>query len=191
MSRSGIVLAAGLSTRFGGSKLTQPLGDLTVLGKAVSSLLAVCDKVYVVTGAHEDEVRKALAVFPDVIRIHNEQYEKGMFSSVLAGIHAAPEEDNLLILPGDIPLVRSETCRLIADTEPDWVCVPVHDGHRGHPVYIPAHAAARLRQTDLSWTLRDFLLEEGMLEIPVDDPGVLRDVDTPEEYREIRKDSLP
>lgn len=184
----GLVLAAGEGRRFGGSKLTQPLGDATVLGCALAALAPFCARIVVVLGAHAAVAAAARAALPAVILAENPDWEKGMFSSVLAGLAALPPGGALFILPGDIPLVAPATCRALLDhaaAHPERICIPVHDGHRGHPVLLPPAAVERLRAAAPAGTLRDFLHAEGFDTVPVADVGILRDIDTPEEYRDV------
>lgn len=177
----GLVLAAGEGRRFGGSKLTEPLGGSTVLGSALASLAPLCGRIVVVCGAHAAVAAAARAALPAVILAENPDWEKGMFSSVLAGLAVLPSGRALFILPGDIPLVAPATCRALlahAAAHPERICIPVYEGRRGHPVLLPAAAVARLRAADPAGNLRDFLHAEGFAGVPVADPGILRDVDT-------------
>lgn len=180
----GLVLAAGEGRRFGGSKLTEPLGGSTVLGGALASLAPFCAHLVVVCGAHAAVVAAARAALPAVILAENPEWEKGMFSSVLAGVCALPPGGALFILPGDIPLVAPAVCRALLDhaaAHPERICIPVYEGRRGHPVLLPAAAVARLRAADPAGNLRDFLHAEGFAEVPVADAGILRDIDTRED----------
>ena len=182
LSCSGLVLAAGLASRFGSCKLARPLGGSTVIGRAVAALAPLCGTLLVVTGAHREAVEAALAGLAGIRLVHNSAFRTGMFSSVLAGAAAVPPGDDLLILPGDIPLVRPETCRQLVAADPERVCIPVYGEYRGHPVYLPAAAVGRLCTASPEGTLRAFLHDEGSVPVPVSDPGVLRDVDTPAAY---------
>lgn len=180
----GLILAAGAGRRFGGSKLTEPLGTSTVLGSALASLAPFCAQLVVVSGAHAAVAAAARAALPAVILAENPDWEKGMFSSVLAGLAALPPGRSLFVLPGDIPLVAPATCRALLDhaaAHPERICIPVFDERRGHPVLLPAAVVARLRAADPAGNLRDFLHAEGFAGVPVADAGILRDVDTRED----------
>ena len=185
LSVKGIILAAGEGSRFGGSKLSESLGSGSVVGSTIRSLSSFCESITVVTGCHREAVAAAVSSFEDIDLVHNAEYKSGMFSSVLAGVHAQPAGSALLLIPGDIPLVRESACRAILEhaAVSNRICIPVYKGKKGHPVFIPAAVVDRLRVADPAGNLRDFLEAEGFDRVAVNDPGVLRDIDTREDLR--------
>lgn len=187
MSVRGLILAAGKGSRFGGSKLTQPLAGSSVIQCTVRFLLPFCETITVVIGCYADAVAAAVSPVAGVTIVPNPGYRAGMFSSVLTGILALPEESDLLLVPGDMPLVQKATCRTLLDCgrEKGRICIPVYGEKHGHPVFIPSAVVEQLRRADPSWNLRDFLYAEGFEAIPVDDAGVLLDIDTREDYQKL------
>lgn len=183
----GIVLAAGLSSRMGGFKPLLPLGDSTVLECAVDTLrdAGVAD-VVVVTGHRADEVRPVLEGL-GVREAHNPDFRGGMYSSVRAGVGALPAGvDAFFLLPCDIPRPGVETVRLLADARAEAgdpsVCYPVFEGRRGHPPLISGRLVGEILGAEPASGLREVLGGHGAVHVPVEEEGVVRDLDTWGEY---------
>jgi len=183
-----IVLAAGASTRTRPvHKLTADLGGKPVIAWVLDAVGPCVRDVIVVTSG--DAAVEALV--GDRARVvRNPRPEGGMSTSLAVGLDALrPGGDAVLQVLGDMPLVRTGDVRaLVAETRPDRVVVPVHDGFRGHPVVWGAASLSVLRALDATTTARDLLVAGHLtvVEIPIDDDGVLFDVDTPEALEEAR-----
>jgi molybdenum cofactor cytidylyltransferase len=180
---TAVVPAAGASTRFGSPKLVVDVAGVPLLQRTLASLLeAGIARVVVVTrdGATFEGV-PALAD-PRVATVVNPDPERGMFSSIQAGL-AAAGGDVVLVLPADMPFVAAATVAVVAERAATigQVVVPVHDGRRGHPLAMPGALAGRLIALSPDTTLKDALAATGTpaerLDVP--DAGVLRDVDVP------------
>ncbi|NLH81633.1 MAG: nucleotidyltransferase family protein, partial [Phyllobacteriaceae bacterium] len=105
-----IVLAAGRSSRMGRLKPLLPFGPDTVLAHVVGELRAAgIDDPRVVVGHHADETMLACAAL-GVRPVLNPDWDRGMFSSIRAGIASLPVDlAGTLLLPVDVPLVRAST----------------------------------------------------------------------------------
>ena len=188
---AAIVLAAGRSSRMGELKPLLPLGDGTVLGRAVGAFLeaGVAD-VRVVVGWRGAEIA-AVAAELGVPVVTNPDWRRGMFSSAATGIASlGAGVEAFFLLPADCALVRPETIgRLARATLPATapVTYPLREGRRGHPPLIAR--AALPDPDDLASEppegLRGLLArhDDVAREVPVDDPGVLIDLDDPGDYR--------
>ena len=185
-----LVPAAGMSTRMGSPKQLLPFGGKTVLQTVVDTLLdANLDGILVVLGHRADAVRESLAERPVLFHL-NPDYRKGMFSSILCGLSVLGKSaDAALIALGDQPNVRARVVRKVATAyrKGDWgIVVPVCRGKRGHPALVDL---GRYLSEIRSLTGEDGLKPvmrghpDDTLEVEVEDDGVLRDIDTPEEYR--------
>jgi CTP:molybdopterin cytidylyltransferase MocA len=181
------VLAAGLSTRMGAFKPLLPLGETTVLESAIATLRegGVAD-VVVVTGHRGDELAGAISR-GGARRAHNPRFADGMYTSVQAGVAALPGDlDAFFLLPCDIPGAGANTVRQLArarDHAADpAVLYPVHAGRRGHPPLIAARLIPAILAAEPAGGLRDLLRAQDTIEIEVDEPGILRDLDTREAY---------
>jgi molybdenum cofactor cytidylyltransferase len=184
-----IVLAAGASSRMGGAgpKALLTLDGETFLARIVASLqhLGVAP-VLVVTGApHAALIEAALPAGATPVR--NPDPGRGMASSIASGLEAlGGGVASVLVWPVDTPAVRPKTvARLleVAAGDPERFVQPTHGGRGGHPLLVPGSSRAALLSHLSIAPLRAFLQAEParVLRLPVDDPGVLRDVDTPED----------
>ena len=188
---AALILSAGYSQRMGRFKPLLPLGDGSVVERVVA-LYRGCsvNHILVVTGHEAATLRAAMGGLA-VQWVLNPAHDKGMFSSILAGLRALPEDcDAFFVHPVDIPLIRSQTIRQLlaaGGNQPESVIHPVFAGRRGHPPLIRAD----LRPQILQWSGRDGLRgflqrhDANSVEIPVADEGVLLDLDTPEDYRSL------
>jgi molybdenum cofactor cytidylyltransferase len=182
-----VLLAAGLSRRMGeANKLLAELDGAPVVARAADAVLASrAHPVWVVTGHEAGRVRAALAGRV-LAFVHNPDYAQGLSSSLRAGIAAlGGEVDGALVCLADMPWVRPAHFEALiaafesSDARP--ICVPRFGGRRGNPVLWPARhfaAIAALRGDAGARTLLAARAAE-VCEVPVADPGVTSDVDTP------------
>jgi molybdenum cofactor cytidylyltransferase len=178
-----VVPAAGRSTRFGAMKLLADVVGVPLLERTLASLLEAGIAHVVVVG-REGEAFGGVRLLADarVTTIVNPDAERGMFSSIQAGL-AAAGGDVVLVLPADMPFVAAGTVADVAAraVEMQAVVVPVHQGRRGHPIAIPRPLCDALLALEPTTTLKDGLaqLRGSMVLLDVTDAGVLRDVDVP------------
>jgi CTP:molybdopterin cytidylyltransferase MocA len=187
---AAIVLAAGRSERFGRPKPLLPIGDATFLGAILDTIAASrIEEVRVVLGHAAEEVKAALGLSEEIFTV-NLGYDAGMLSSVRAGIHALPAGlAGFFLWPVDHPLVRPATIDVLADAyerRGNPIVLPVYREARGHPVLFAASLAPELIASPDGVGARQVVHAHAdkVLSVPVDDPGVVTDIDTPEAYRE-------
>lgn len=184
-----VVAAAGLSSRMGASKSLLDAGGRTFMSRVIQVLReGGADPVLVVVrdlkGEEAAETRASGARV-----ILNPDPSPGPISSLQAGIHELPREaPGTLFTPVDHPLFRSLTVRLLISSflnaRPS-LAAPSHAGRAGHPVVFSRTLFPELLGEDLPRGARTVVhryLEERLL-VPVDDPGILADIDTPADYR--------
>lgn len=190
---AALILAAGYSSRAPGLKPLLPWGDSTVIETEVRMFCqAGITDITVVIGHRADELMPLLADLP-VRPVFNQRYDQGMFSSVLCGVRDfGPDTHGFFLLPVDMPLVRSHTVKLLSRAHRKTgaaIVYPVFLGRRGHPPLI----SARLIPAVLAWNrpegLRQLLEqhEATACEAVVQDEGVLRDIDTLDDYQEMTR----
>ena len=156
-----VVLASGRGERFltsGGSthKLQALLGDKTVLQHTLDAVRASGLFFHVEDAGHP-----------------------GMGDSIAAAVRATPDANGWLILPADLPLVRPDTLRHLADasmTQP--VLRPVVNGQYGHPVRFARICAQALRALSGEKGAASILRQFGATEMAVNDVGCITDIDT-------------
>jgi molybdenum cofactor cytidylyltransferase len=187
-SIAAIVLAAGRSTRMGGSnKLIAEIGGKPLVRIAAEQALASRAKpVIVVTGHQREQVEAALAGLP-VKLVHNPDFAEGLGTSVRAGIAAVPASaDGAVICLGDMPQVDAELInRLIAAFAPDQgalAVIPTLNGKRGNPVLWSRRFFPDLMAIEGDVGARNLIgrYGEAVIEVPVTGKAALTDIDTQE-----------
>jgi molybdenum cofactor cytidylyltransferase len=189
----GVLLAAGLGTRFaaadpaGGSKLLAPLPDgRPVALAAAQQLLAATSRVLAVVRPG-NEALAALLRQAGCEVLQAEAAERGMGASLAAAAtHLLQERPPLdvpaaiLVALADMPWIRQDTlARLVVLSRRYAVTAPVHLSRRGHPVGFSAALLPELALLDGDTGARSVVAKHPVHAMACDDPGVLRDVDTP------------
>jgi len=128
----GIILAGGKSTRMKQNKLLLMYKEKPILFYAIEGMKDFVDNLYIVTGKYDQEIRDALKGL-DVKIITNENYEKGMFSSVQKGVEQVSSD--FFLLPGDCPFIDRSTYQALLNGKAD-IRVPCYLNKDGHPIYI-------------------------------------------------------
>jgi len=190
---SAVVLAAGTSSRMGEPKPLVPLGDRPLLSRVLESVHGSrVEDIVLVLGDSAARVQRELPM-EGVTVVENPSYRDGMSSSLRKGIASlSPATEAFFVVLGDQPFVRSETFdALIAARRASGsrIVLPTYGGVRGNPVLLDRSLSAEADTLTGDRGCR--ALHERhpteTLEVPVDDPGVLIDLDTPEEVERARE----
>jgi CTP:molybdopterin cytidylyltransferase MocA len=172
----------------GGCKALLPLEGTTFLGRVLETARAVpIDRIVVVLGHQAAEVERLLSRDDDVIVAQNPDPRRGQLSSLKIGVEAVGAVDGILVWPVDHPRIRVETLRSLLEagrTPPARVVIPCHMGQGGHPTFVPRDLFTELQALPQDAGARDLWRAhpERVLRLTVKDPGVLVDIDTPEDY---------
>lgn len=184
-----VVLAAGGSRRMGTQKLLLPFGGRTVVGTVVEAALGSrADGVMVVLGAAAGEVRRELEASGASFAV-NADYGRGMLSSVQAGFEALPADaEAAVVMLGDQPFLPARIIDAVVGAYREsrkGIVIPVFRGRRGHPVLVDMRYRGEVLGLDPADGLRQLMRAHpgDIREIEVDDANILRDMDTPEDYR--------
>lgn len=188
-----IILAAGESKRMGRPKLVMPFGSSTIIGNVISNIPEdhVEGKILVL-GAWMDEILEATGGLK-VRHCFNEDYKKGMLTSVRCGIKALPEDAKAVLLyTGDQPGIPPEVTELLIRAREETgkgILISVHDGKRGHPILVDKKYFSEINTLDEGIGLRELSLRhpDDIFEAETGSKIVLRDIDTPEDYLEAIK----
>lgn len=167
-------------------------GGETFVSRIITTLRAggVAD-VLVVTRADDDALREALQGFRAAVRlVINADPARGQLSSLLAGLDVAdrPGVRGALVIPVDMPLVRATSVSAVLDTFRMHADAPVvravHAGRHGHPVIFAHRVFDELRAADPRVGAKAVVRAhaDAIIDVDVDDPGVLRDIDEPADY---------
>ena len=175
----------------GRPKLALPLGGRTVIEHVVGSLLAGgVSAVVVVVGPHVPElVPLATTAGAEVVALpHPTPYMRATVEAGLTHIaerHHPNAADWWLLVPADHPALSAVVVRDLlaaADSSTQSVVVPTHAGRRGHPTLIRWPLAASVGAIPHGRGINSLLREHESLELAVNDPAILADLDTPEDY---------
>jgi molybdenum cofactor cytidylyltransferase len=185
---AGLVLAAGRSTRMKPeNKLLQTVRGKPMVRHAVEAQVASrAAPVIVVTGHQREEVEAALAGL-DVGFVHNPDFAAGLAGSVRAGLAALPDTaSGVVVSLGDMPNVTAAVidrlAQVFAEQAEALAVVPTLFGQRGNPVLLARGLFAAVADLAGDQGARRLLdaAGEAVIEVPVDDPAIALDVDTPE-----------
>ncbi len=191
---AAIVLAAGESRRMGRQKLVIPYGDKTVIEHIVSQVLASEIAQTIVVTGHDVQAVEAALLGKPVTFVENRQYKDGMLTSIRAGLQAVtPAAEGFMVVLGDQPSIDAPTINhLIAGFRAveKGIVVPLYDDDTGHPIIISMSYRDDVMTKFDDTGLRGLIYghPEYVHRMPVQAPGVLRDMDTPEDYeRELKE----
>lgn len=206
---AAVLLAAGGGTRLGGGKLLLPWQGRPLIAHLLHTVSRATDlcTLTIVLGHGADAVRQAVAEAvaesgadsPFFIQcMLNQSWWEGMSTSLRCGIEnlsAAPDAERVrgvMFLLADQPLITTRTLDTLVQAHKNaWMknpehpaTAPVYRGKRGNPVIISRNLFPDIMALRGDTGARHILENLGncLLRVPVDDPGILHDVDTPETY---------
>jgi molybdenum cofactor cytidylyltransferase len=192
---SAIVLAAGTSSRMGQAKQLLSLGSSTVLAQTIEHARAAgVDEVILVLGSSAESIRHHLSPsLAGVKVVVNQSYEQGMATSLHAGLSALdPRSAAALIILGDQPFTLSQTLDQIIQAYRDSgapIVIPTCQGTRGNPVLLDrsVFSEALALQGDVGCrAIFEKHLEE-IVNVEVEDTGILLDLDDRADYERLAK----
>lgn len=187
---TAIILAAGESKRMGEPKMVLPWGEGTVLSHVINTYLeAGLDDILVVTGGAREKVN-SVATDLGAKTIFNPKFSQGeMLSSIQCGIGAMMNQTQAVLIGlGDQPQVQGRSVQKICNAYRDTlskIVVPSFQMRRGHPWLVTRPLWEELLGMKSHQSPRDFLNahREDIHYVDVDDPGILADLDTPQDYQ--------
>jgi molybdenum cofactor cytidylyltransferase len=191
----GVVLAAGTSSRYGErNKLLEPVDGEPLVTCAVRTVRASgVDGVTVVLGHDAARVGEAVADLGVDVRT-NEGFAAGQSTSVATGVAAARDHDAdaVLIALGDMPDVSVETVETLLEAYHHGAgdaLAAAYEGKRGNPVLFDRRYFDALASVDGDVGGRNILQNDpDAVAVETSDPGVLRDVDHPEDLERREKE---
>jgi molybdenum cofactor cytidylyltransferase len=194
----GVVPAAGRSSRMGNPKPLLDAGGRSFLERVVTALRDG-GATEVIVGVRTEKgpiPAAALAAGARILVPHD--VEDGPIATVreaILSVEGDPEVRGLLLLPVDHPRVETGTVAALlaaaASTAP-LIAMPVHRGESGHPVFLSREVFPDLLEPDLEEGARSVVDRHRarVLEVEVDDPGILADLNTLADYRRHFPDSF-
>ena len=186
MNVIAILLAAGSATRFGSDKLLHSLPhEVPIAVQAARHLKAVFGLNMLAV------VRPGADALSDRLREENckvilcDNAAEGMGASLACAARAAADAEGFVVALADMPFIRSSTIAAVRDALAAGapLAAPYFRARRGHPVGIGARFRGELESLRGDEGARKIVAanESSLVKIPVGDPGVLRDIDTPQD----------
>lgn len=187
-----LVLAAGESRRMGRSKQLLPFENQTILETVIDHIVqSTVDETLVVLGSNREKIEEVIKDLP-VKSVYNPSYKEGMLSSAQKGFGSLPEEaEAALIFLGDQPKIPTsvidQVIRAYHSSE-KGIVLPVYDQKRGHPVLISTKYREEVAHLNHQIGLRELIHNhpEDILEVDLDSSSILEDIDTPEDYKNLK-----
>jgi len=184
----GVLLAAGRGSRFGGDKLRAFLRGVqpqVTVGVASGRQLRAALPVSIAVVRSEDaQLADELAAIGLTI-VPCSRADEGMGSSLACGVEATRDATGWVVALGDMPWITVQTIRAVADAISAGadIAAPSYRGTRGHPVAFSHRHYATLTALTGDAGAKSVVEREraSLTLIDVDDPAILRDVDTPDQ----------
>jgi len=186
VSVAGLILAAGESRRMGFPKALLVYRQETFLDTLIGLFAQRCAPVIVVLGAGAEAIRARVARPADFVV--NEDYARGMTTSLQCGLRAVPAEaEGVLFTLVDHPAVAAATVEALLAPPRPMVRVPRKGQERGHPIWFSRHLIPEFLAIPVGGAanevVRRHAAETQFLDLS--DPGIVADIDDPEAYRNL------
>ena len=183
---TGLILAAGASSRLGEAKQLLVYQGQSLLERSIRLAFSVCKEVVVCLGAEVEQtvsiIERLQKEFPQLTYIQVEKWEKGMGESLSVGLRTIDQNKDALVLLCDLPfLTNAHMKNIISLANPERAIVASFQGVNSPPVLIPA----ALRPLFNNWSgdqgLGKFWRQNPMLCEIIHFSDKFRDVDVPED----------
>ena len=174
----------------GRDKALLPFRGTTFLEHLIAVLSSNVAPLIIVLGHHADSIRQVIPAGPQVVV--NSDYKKGMLTSLQTGIRSLPAETGAALFTlVDHPAVAPETVDLLIDEfgkAKPLIAIPRYGDRRGHPVIAARSVLDEILALPPSSSAKDVIRSHGeeTLFVDTDDPGILWDIDLPEDYAALR-----
>lgn len=179
-----LVLAAGYSRRFGSDKRLAPLAQgSTLLATSLQNARASQLPVMVCLHPGDEALAEQLSL-PGITPTVCPDAGQGMGASLAWGVGQARNWSGVLIALGDMPEIETATfCKVASNTFTGNICQPTWNDKPGHPVGFGSRFFTSLQALRGDTGARSILAanRESTVQLAVSDPGILRDVDRPED----------
>lgn len=184
------MLAAGYSRRFGADKRRATMADgRSLLAASLTLPCSMLEEVWLVL--RPDEAPAGLDLPTDVRVVQNPASAQGMGHSLAAGAERLLAESNtdaVAIFLADMPSIQRDSLEaLIAHSSVNNIVLPSYQGKRGHPVLFGRDFWPQLATLSGDTGAKAMLQRnaEAVHIVELDDPGVLQDVDTQDDWQRL------
>jgi molybdenum cofactor cytidylyltransferase len=187
---SGILLAAGDSKRMGEPKALLQYDGITFIDSILNKFFEIgCEPIISILGASAELICERTRVHKFQC-FRNPNPEEGQLSSLQIAIAHLPEESEGFIMAlVDHPMVKMDTYQKLfemAKANSNNIIIPEFYGKKGHPVYFGRPFFDSILHLPLTDGARVVIHENpaDVMYLKVDDEGILKDIDTPDDYRD-------
>jgi molybdenum cofactor cytidylyltransferase len=194
---NGLILAAGKSSRMGSYKPLLEYEGKSFIGNIISKISAVCDNIIVVSGFNSSKISESLSRFMNDENLNirivlNENYEKGMFSSLKKGVAEIAGSQFILyhlVDQPNLPLDFYYDFKMEINEKYDWI-QPVYKNRKGHPVIFGQNIIDQINNSSINSDLRTISNKNDLYKHYWNCryPQILTDLDTPEDVKQINLD---
>jgi CTP:molybdopterin cytidylyltransferase MocA len=185
---AGIVLAAGAGTRFGGGKQLALLDGRPLLEHAVRAITsAPVGRVIVVLGAEAEHV-VARVDLHGAEPLVCARWSEGQSASLACGLAELSDSEAVVVTLGDQPRISPDAIRRVIAARGGGAAAvrATYGSAPGHPVLLERELFDRLRDVSGDHGARNLLISVQTRDVPCDDLGNGKDVDTPAELDALR-----
>ena len=189
-----VILAGGQSKRMGTkNKLLVPINGKPMIALTVETIIASkASSVAAVTGFEHQKIQEAIKN-SNIEFIHNKNFQNGISSSVVTAIKSAPEDCSAILIGlGDMPKITVSHINKLIDAynplEGRAICVPTWKGKRGNPVLWARRFFPEMLQLKGDFGAKELMgkYAELVVEVEMNDNGIIIDIDTPEALEAFR-----
>ena len=193
-SFAGVILSAGASSRMGRDKALLPWRDGTFLSAAIRALQPATELVIVVAGANAPNLEPIVDANAAFLAV-NPDPQQGQFSSLQVGLQDVLNRgrDGAIVTLVDRPPADAETIQMLRASfllsdEGVWAVVPEYSGRHGHPFVIGREMIEAFLRAPVHSSARDVehANQSHIRYVPVNDPLVVANVDTPDDFEKLR-----
>jgi molybdenum cofactor cytidylyltransferase len=192
-SFAGLILAAGASSRMGRDKALLPWRDGTFLSAAIRALQSATELVIVVAGANAPNL-EPIADANAAFLVVNRDPQQGQFSSLLVGLQDVLNRgrDAAIVTlvdrpPAEVKTIEQLRAAFLLGDEQTWAVVPDYGGKHGHPIVIGREMIEAFLRAPVNSSAREVehANQAHIRYVPVNDPLVAANVDTPEDFEKL------
>lgn len=176
-----IITAAGLSSRMGQWKMMLPWQDGTILDASIKNAQRCCSHIILVVGFRHRELMTRYSDLPNMTLIYNPDFRQGLYSSVKAGIQAL-RHDYCFITHGDLPCLNDGVYHDLWQQRFEGTLLPHYAGVPGHPILSSTNNLRRCLSGPLRTSVRQSLLSGPCRTLTLNNPAIILDIDTPEDF---------
>jgi len=185
---AGLILSAGESRRMGRAKALLEFNGETFLDGLIARFAAVCDPVIVVLGHQPGAILSGIRRASEARFVVNPRHALGQLTSMQAGLRALPPGTGGVVFTlVDHPNVPAGTLRALLAHSDALLAIPVHLERRGHPIFFRSELIPEFLALPPDGQARDVVRRhrDETVYVPIDDPGILDDIDDPAAYESL------